>query len=271
MLILQNDQLTVELLDPRTDEALLGARYNGGGYIHQVRDHRAGPLMSGPTYPASFNTFDGQGIPDSFALAPLPTEVEGEVLILGVGVCSVSTGTVIRRSAWDVRANASMTTFVTHHETNRWNVAVARSVSLEGRTIRSSTRVTNHSRERLSFVWFPHPFFPQFEAGTDDLFAVTFPVSIAPNPSYEIAPNGFVRRTGWPWTDGRYQPLEIPLTGTPVILQRHPAIGLLAAICDWTPTYFPIWGNPNAFSWEPMIERTVGVGQSVDWRIAFHF
>ncbi|MEC7281971.1 MAG: hypothetical protein VXU50_07875, partial [Verrucomicrobiota bacterium] len=63
---LQNEVLSVDVLDPVADRERFGTRYCTGGYIFQVTDANYGPLLSGPTYPDSFNTYDGQGIPDAF-------------------------------------------------------------------------------------------------------------------------------------------------------------------------------------------------------------
>jgi hypothetical protein len=56
-----------------------------------------------------------------------------------------------------------------------------------------------------------------------------------------------------------------------VVLQRHPVLGLAAAVCSYAPDYFPIWGNPNTFSWEPFLERTIGMGQALEWWIDYEF
>ena len=92
MYSLTNDQLSVEVLDPIADQARLGARYCTGGYIFQIHDPHVGALLSGPTYPDAFNTFDGQGIPDAFNLGPLrAVGAATEALIIGVGLCELDT------------------------------------------------------------------------------------------------------------------------------------------------------------------------------------
>ena len=71
MYSLKNESLEVSILDPLADQQRFGTRYCTGGYIFQVVDPKLGDLLSGPTYPDSFNVFDGQGIPDAFNLSPL--------------------------------------------------------------------------------------------------------------------------------------------------------------------------------------------------------
>ena len=56
-----------------------------------------------------------------------------------------------------------------------------------------------------------------------------------------------------------------------VVLQRHPAVGLVGATCSYVPAFFPIWGNARTFSWEPYLERAIGVGQTLDWWIDYEF
>ena len=95
VLTLNNSSLTVELVDPRQDAHLLGARYCHGGYIFQVTDIDHGELLGTPARP--YNVFDGQGIPDAFNLSPLREAWESTTpsdsttaLIIGVGLCDTS-------------------------------------------------------------------------------------------------------------------------------------------------------------------------------------
>lgn len=269
MFTLANGQLSVELLDPTDDRELLGARYCAGGYVFQVTDPAVGALLSGPTYPDSFNVYDGQGIPDSFALAPLETGTDERALVLGVGVCEA--GTVLEPCEWRVEERASSVRFTTRHVVHHWVIEVRRTVRLLGRTVRSRTTVRNLGTVRFPIVWFPHPFFPHPAYGEDDLLKLNIPVGVPRNEGYELARSGYLRRRNWPWTEPHYQALDLVHSREVVVLQRHPLLGQVSATTDYVPTYFPIWGNENTVSWEPMIERTIAPGQKVRWGLDYDF
>ncbi len=128
--------------------------------------------MSGPTYPDSFNVFDGQGIPDSFNLSPadgrsaprhphqpLPeTPRDALALVLGIGVCDLDASTVAEWCDWTVK-RTHRSSFSTNHAFRGYRVDLVRTVSLLGRTVRSWTQVRNGGRPaRHSLV--PHPFYP---------------------------------------------------------------------------------------------------------------
>jgi hypothetical protein len=88
---------------------------------------------------------------------------------------------------------------------------------------------------------------------------------------YARLPNGFIARTGWPWQEGHYLALDHDATAPLVLLQRHPALGLIGAACSYAPSLFPVWGNQRTFSWEPFYERTAAPGQTLDWWIDYFF
>jgi hypothetical protein len=275
MYSLTNDQLTVEVLDPVADQPRMGARYCTGGYIFQIHDHALGPLLSGPTYPNSFNTFDGQGIPDAFNLGPLRAiEASTEALIIGVGVCELNPNYMENEAKtfceWEIapsEASLCMTTTQTH---DAWSLVLTRTVQLIGRTVRSETQLRNSGIAPIPVRWFPHPFYPQTE--TDDLIKINAPMSMSENGSFALQSSGFIARKNWPWVDGRnYMPLNHKAAAPLVVQQRHPRLGLVAATCSYVPSFFPIWGNPNTFSWEPFLERMVAHGQELSWWIDYDF
>lgn len=269
MFTLASKTLEVEILDPVADQERLGVRYCTGGYIFQVTDATHGPLLSGPTYPHDFNWFDGQGIPDAFNLSPLRDPVDSnEALILGVGLCDLETNTVLEFCRWDIERSDTSVTMTTTHAHARWAVTLRRTVELHGRTVCSTTTVENTGAP-LSLRWFPHPFFPHLEG--DELCRTNIVVGMPANEWYTVAPSGWIERKGWPWTDGHFQALDHDAQAPLVILQRHPATGIIAATCSYAPAFFPIWGNAYTFSWEPYLERTLGVGQECTWTIDYDF
>jgi hypothetical protein len=91
------------------------------------------------------------------------------------------------------------------------------------------------------------------------------------NPGYTLAESGFIARKAWPERWGFYQALDHAAQSTLVILQRHPALGMVAASCSYVPSFFPIWGNHNTFSWEPFLERMLARGQELTWWIDYSF
>jgi hypothetical protein len=206
--IVENDSLRISILDPVRDRERFGTRYCTGGYIFQIADSRRGDLLSGPTFPASFNTFDGQGIPDSFNQVPLraKTEVTAEALVLGIGVCDLPGNRVVEFCTWDISESASALTMKTTHEFQGYQIDLERRVSLAGRTLRSAAKVMNRGKTLVPINWFPHPFFPQPE--TDELCAFNIPVDFPENPAYVRGENGFIHRKGWPWDSGNFQSLN---------------------------------------------------------------
>lgn len=271
MYTLANDQLTVTILDPVADRERFGVRYCTGGYIYQVADDPHGDLLTGPTYPDSFNWFDGQGIPDAFNLSPLraPNSADSIALVIGIGLCDLKTNQVAEFCHWDVERGESSITMRTNHAFAPFAVALERTVSLHGRTVRSSTRLANTGSGLLPLRWFPHPFYPQPEG--DELCRLNIPFRMAENAGYAVADNGFIRRKAWPDRAGFFQPLDHDAQSSLVILQKHRTLGLVAAICSYVPDFFPIWGNDRTFSWEPYYERTVFSGQETSWWIDYQF
>ncbi len=272
MYTLSNGQLQVELLDPVADQVRFGVRYCTGGYIFQISDARHGPLLTGPTYPADFNWFDGQGIPDAFNLAPLrePTSASTTSLIIGVGLCDLEARQVQEFCAWDVEQGEAAVTHA-HHAGVPEALGWSWSALSASPTARSAwPRVClNIGKAALPLCWFPHPFFPQ--PATDELCRFNIPVGMPENPGYALAESGFIARKAWPERWGFYQALDHAAQTGLVVLQRHPALGLVAATCSYVPSFFPIWGNQNTFSWEPFLERMLARGQELTWWIDYDF
>ncbi len=268
---LQNDTLTVQILDPVDDQDRFGVRYCTGGYIFQVVDPDHGDLMSGPTYPDDFNWFDGQGIPDSFSGNPLrDSENTSTALILGIGVCDLEARSIVEPCEWTVQTTGTSVSMVTAHDFGQHAVDLERTVTLRSRTIRSSTFIRNREKAPLRINWFPHPFYPQLD-DTQELCRFNSPVSFPDNDGFEWADSGFIARKTWPWTKGHYQALDHDGQIHLIVQQKHPTLGLVGATCSYVPDFFPIWGNANTFSWEPYLERTLAPGQTLTWWIDYQF
>ncbi len=288
MLELLNESLRVELLHPNEDHARFGVRYCTGGYIFQVHDARHGPLLTGPTYPESFNWFDGQGIPDAFNLGPvLSATTPGHALVLGTGLCDLAARKVLAFAHWDIETAPGVLVFTTGQAFEGPEVALRRTVSLDGRTIRSRTELTNKGGTFVPVRWFPHPFYPQLaaapntaagqasareaDAASDELLWINTPLRWREGDAYSLRDNGWIARRGWPWQEGKYLPLEHDAHAPLVLLQRHPSLGLVAAATSYVPAHFPIWGNAHTFSWEPFLERLLAPGITLDWWIDYQF
>ena len=269
---LQNEQLIVEIIDPSAEQHLLGTRYCTGGYIFQVTDRELGPLLSGPTYPESFNVFDGQGIPDAFNLAPIKdlNEQDSCTLIIGIGLCNTDKNTVESFCVWDINCGMQEISFRTKQSLGPYSLILERKIQLGERTLNSEIKLSNDGKEPIELRWFPHPFYPQ--PNKDELCRFNTKISMPINGGFELGQNGFISRKNWPnWEKGFYQILEHSEQNNLVILQKHPVLGLVAATCDYVPGFFPIWGNANTFSWEPFMECKVGIDEGRDWGITYEF
>lgn len=269
---LKNNQLTVSILDPVANQNRFGIRYCTGGYIYQITDPIHGELLSGPTWPDSFNWFDGQGIPDAFNLSPLRAVngSDSEVEVIGIGRCDLNEKRVLEFCQWDVQqSDESSIGMTTRQQFAGFDFQLKRTVTLLQRTVRSHTTMTNRSERFIPLTWFPHPFYPQPD--TDELCRLSIPVSMSENEGYLLAENGFICRKTWPDQRGFYQALDQQAHGPLTITQRHPKLGLVSASCSYVPTFFPVWGNQNTFSWEPFFERLIAPQQTLSWRIDYDF
>lgn len=288
MLTLSNDQLDVSILDPVRDQVRLGARYCTGGYVYAIADRQRGVITSGPGYPAEDYppVFDGQGLPEAFPSPLWPGVASAPpgsypppgtpMLVIGVGLVEATGPERLREMPvqefcrWTTTRSGPRLVSETRQALAGWALVLTRELRLIHRTLVSASRLANVGQEPLSFRWFPHPFFPN-PRGECCKFNV--PVSFPENPGYELADNGFIwTRLDHPWDrKGHYQVVQVERHDRLVTLQRHPGLGLIAATCSYAPSFLPIWGNSNCFSFEPYLEQTVAPGAEVQWSITYDF
>ena len=123
MLTLQNRDLRIDILDPVRDAARLGPRFCWGGYIWQVHDATAGPLLTGPEWPEPApSAFNGQGLPESFrhrTLEGRPLTWRGDAgVALGAGELRRNRDDQVHIVApcnWNVTAAAGRIEFSAQH------------------------------------------------------------------------------------------------------------------------------------------------------------
>jgi hypothetical protein len=287
MLSLINDQLDVTILDPAADQARLGSRYCSGGYVYAVADRQRGVITSGPGYPDEEPppVFDGQGLPEAFHSwlwtgmdpdSPSARPPAGTlVLVIGVGTAKAPPPQerempVDEYCRWQVREGPGRVLMETRQSFAGWALELRREVRLRDRTLFSETWLANVGQDPIAFRWFAHPFFPN-PGGACCKFNVA--VTVADNPGYELGDDGFLRmKLDHEW-DRRGHFLALPFTPPErlVTLQKHPTLGLLAATCSFIPSFLPIWGNRNTFSFEPYHEQTVAPGADTTWSITYDF
>jgi hypothetical protein len=275
MLTLKNESLRVSVLDPVADSDRLGTRYCTGGFIFQIEDSARGILLSGPTFPDSYNLFDGQGAPDAFQPA-LPVEQDSEgtpsrVLGIGIGLIDPKADETLERCTWDIGGGSGALIFRTAQKAGPWSFQLARTLILRGRTLRSETALLNTGARHLPFQWYPHPFFPLSPSG--ECCRVSVPVTLPDNPGYELSENGFLIMKSLPWTgsENHFQLLGHRGDRPVSFLQKHPVTSLVSVGCDYVPTRLPVWGNSCTFSFEPYYERNLTPQDEARWSITFDF
>ena len=281
MLSLAHNSLTVELLNPAdsADRARLGTRYCWGGYIWQVQDQDAGPLLAGPEYPAPAPTpFNGQGAPESFRHTELGTDrplilEDGRGFIIGIG--EVAPGDdqpiVTKPCQWTVTRSAAAMDFYTVQTGGAHGCRLSRRIALEGRSLTSFTKIINTGSKPLPVHWFAHPFF----ALTAGLITCGLPRSwdMADNPGFGFDGERRLisKRVFKNKTDGHFQPLIVgPKTPLRAALS-HPRLSKVFFSTDFTPDSCPVWGNSNTCSIEPYIIADLAPGSTRSWTLTYEF
>lgn len=281
MLTLANDSLSVELLDPAdpADRLRQGTRYCWGGYVWQVHDRAAGPLLAGPEWPHDRPTpFNGQGLPESFRHAAFGTGrplilKERRGFIIGIGDVAPNMAgelAVTEPCTWSITALSGALEFCTAQVGNGHACQLTRRIALEGRTLVSASQLTNTGSGPLPLHWFAHPFF----ALTDRLLTCDLPAGwgLDENVGYALDANNRLsfKRRFLHRDDGHFEPLRIGAAPFRVTLS-HPALTGLVMAADFTPDFCPVWGNSNTWSVEPYLQTEVAPGATRAWMLRYEF
>lgn len=280
MLTLANDSLRVELIDPAdaADRTRLGTRYCWGGYVWQVHDS-AGPLLAGPEWPVDRPTaFNGQGLPESFRHAEFGTGrpvilQDRRGFIIGIGDVAPNMAgelAVTTPCTWSLTTAADAIEFCTAQSGNGHACQLTRRIALTGRTLASSTRLTNTGNGPLPLHWFAHPFF----ALTDRLITCDLPAGwgVDENVGYEVdaAHRLSFKRRFLHRDDGHFEPLRIG-PGPLRVALSHPTLTGLIFTTDFIPDFCPVWGNSNTWSIEPYLQTELAPGATRAWTLQYEF
>ena len=279
MLQLANSDLRVHLIDPATDRAHLGARYCWGGYIWQVDDHRLGALLTGPEWPnADPLPHNGQGLPESFrhsTTSGQPLLWDGPVGLAPGGGALVrdvdDTVRVVDPCRWQIDVQPAHATFHTAQTVDRWSYALERVVALDGRQLRSRTRLTNRGSTPLVLEWFAHPF---FALQRDGLLQVTVPegTHLPENPGYVQSGRKLtLRRAFVGVSDGHLEHLTLAAGEPFAVSVSHPRLSGLRFATDFEPFKCVIWANGNTLSIEPFLALNLAPGESRAWTLGYDF
>ncbi len=280
------------MLDPILEAQRLGQRYCSGGYIYAIEDLKLGMLSSGPQFPADPPpVFDGQGFPEVFELALGQKEVEigEEVCVLGVGLVTRSSEKlpfhvrhnphVKERCVWSVTKDntpngstslsfRTQQTFSKHHIT--WALELEKKLILDGRTLTSSSQITNLGTSTIPVRWFAHPFFPILK----DSIYCTFnrEVIVPPSEAFNMNSEKYLTtHPNYPWERGCFLPLTAKWDAPILIKMRHPKLPEVKVDCRFPLAALPVWSNDKSYSLEPYYAAEVAAQAKTEWSIAYSF
>lgn len=281
MLYLHNQELTVSILDPINDQDRLGPRFCTGGYIYQVADAMHGPLFSGPEFPVDRPAVvNGQGLPEvfQFTLYDDEREVEGEKLIIGVGIVDkcepalpynlFTNSRTKSYCKWQMTSSENCIRMETTQSYKQWSLHLTREVRLTGRTVSSLTQIKNLGAV-MTFRWFAHPFFllnPDWRC-SQFLMLMQLPA----NPAYWINNQKCLEMNpAHNWREGYFQLLENCQNEKFSAIQFHPLLQQLRVAGDFPLLKVAIWANDRTFSFEPFYQDIVPTGEEKQWMLAYH-
>ncbi|MCR6628979.1 MAG: hypothetical protein NVV74_02390 [Magnetospirillum sp.] len=275
MLTLANDQLSLDLLDPIDDRAKLGPRFCWGGYLWQITDRTAGPLLTGPEWPkADPSPFNGQGLPESFRHSSRTGQRHtwngDQGVTLGAGALTPNGSEVATPCDWVIAPTAHEITFTTEQAAAGFHYAITRKISLKGRTVTSFSQLTNRAATPLMLEWFAHPFF----ALTDRLIEMEVPAGsrLTDNPGFVLDDQRFTQKRRFESiTDGHMDFLRLPAAHPVRVRLSHPKLTHVDFSTSFVPSECVVWGNSNTFSIEPYQTLALLPGETKHWTLRYDF
>ncbi len=276
MFSIENEDLIVDLLDPVADRSRLGPRFCWGGYVWQVRSRVAGPLFTGPEWPSPTPlAFNGQGLPEAFrhqTRQGRPLTWKGDRgVALGIGELTRTANgeaVVIAPCEWSIARSVSQVHFHTRQGSLGYHYDLVRTVQLTGRTLVSTSQLTNLADEPLVLEWFAHPFF----ALVDRLIDVRLPqgATLHENPGFSLDGRELrLKRRFEHVKDGHMDLLQLPLGQPLEATLSHPALADVRFATDFPPDETVIWGNSATFSIEPYRRLSLTHGETGTWSLTY--
>ncbi|MDI1248574.1 MAG: hypothetical protein PSV13_06790, partial [Lacunisphaera sp.] len=172
---------------------------------------------------------------------------------------------------WEIERQPDRVVFRTAQTVGRWSYALERTIELQGRQVRSHSRLTNRGAAPLVLEWFAHPF---FALQTDGLQRLTLPegTSLPDNPGYVLASRELTfRRAFVGEMDGHLEHLGLP-AGQPFAAGlAHPGLTGVRFATDFPPFKCVLWANGNTLSLEPFLALHLAPGESRQWTLTYDF
>lgn len=268
MLAIENSNLEVVILHPDHDIDFLGTRYCHGGSIFQVIDKSrsfSAKLLSGPTFPDTYDPLHGQGIPDSFEHCPIYIDNKLKH-VLGIGICDNG---IVEPVNWKIILKKDNALFSTIHRIGSETIELKRSISLFNRSLNIETIIENKTSEHITITWYPHPFFPQ--PRKVELCRIFSNVDWLDNPFYEFVNNGYICRKANQPVNRAFFALDHKANSPVALAMRHDTCGQVLFESDYVPGFFPIWGNQRTFSMEPYFQTRIARTRKTVWNVSLHF
>jgi hypothetical protein len=291
LITLNHGAWQAELIDPRPDPNLLGARFVHGGWV--LRLLRNGRDICGKV-DLGWHPYDGFGLPETFesGLAWHLTGDGEEFMRPGAGRIRRQGGEAGEEHAdtrlstvltWQIESGPDWAVFRTEDsirlpQRNRITYQLERRISLQDDGLVSSTTFTLHANMQryLPLAWYAHPFFAQKNVqGT----GYELPAAARLMPAPKLFPGMRSMGTAVRGEDGLWRP-EPP--GARAVFAglwgcREPSRvhldggGILEMSLDVPLDHIVLWAGEHGSSLETKIARTWVHGEQANWTVRYRW